>query len=87
MIGTSRAPRGHNKYSTDAEIRLIRWILYARTEQPRSFNDLRDCRNGEIDEVVPIVLFSHVNDGTGWLAQGKIRRTLPERPYYGLPEE
>lgn len=69
MIGTSRAPRGHNKYSTDVEIRLIRWIPYARTEQPCSFNDLRDCRNGEIDEVVPIVSFSQVKRWY-WLAQG-----------------
>ena len=81
MIGTSCAPRGHNKYSTDAEIRLIRWILYARTKQPRSFNGLQDYRDGEIiDEVVPIVPFSRVKR---WyrLAQGKIRRTLPVRPY------
>lgn len=81
MIGTSRAPRGHNKYSTDVEIRLTRLIPDARTEQPCGFNDLRDCRDGEIDEVVPIVSFSQVNDGTGWLAQGKIRRTLPQWPY------
>lgn len=84
MIGTSRAPRGHNKYSTDAEIRLIRWILYARTEQPRSFNDLRDCHNREsMMRSCPSYLFHESNDGTGWLAQEKYEELYSS----GLPEE
>jgi len=88
MIGTPRAPRGHNKYSTDAEIRLIRRILCARTEQPRSFNDLRDCYNRErmcvrVMRSCPSYIFHGSNDGTGWLDQEKYEELYSS----GLPEE